>query len=165
MIMKNYTKFLCLLMTGWFLILSVGGCQKNVSPQTDGNILIPMKSDSREGSHVLVFFAGHDGKNCPGCIMIGGNLYHVECQGAGTKCRKSSMVSIVKSGADFTATTTDTFALTSEDYFLMPARSLHYLDSLNNPIYLNIPGQLLFRDSTTQQFTFTGLSFSNRPIY
>ncbi|MBR4911877.1 MAG: hypothetical protein IKZ54_03440, partial [Bacteroidales bacterium] len=68
-------------------------------------------------------------------------------------------------GAAVTATTTDTFGLTSEDIFLMPARSLNYTDANNNRIFLNIPAQLLYRDTTTQQFTFTGLFFSDRAAY
>jgi hypothetical protein len=47
----------------------------------------------------------------------------------------------------------------------MPDRSLNYTDENNNRIFLNIPEQLLFRDSTTQQFTFTGLFFSDGPVY
>ena len=68
-------------------------------------------------------------------------------------------------GTDVTATTMDTFGLTTEDFFLMPDRSLSYTDENNNRIFLNIPEQLLFRDSTTQQFTFTGLFFSDGPVY
>lgn len=163
--MKKITDFLCFALSLLIMIFSAVGCQKGVSPQTDGNYVIPIKSESKDGGHFFVFFAGHDGKNCPGCVMIGGHLYHVECQGAGTKCRVSSKVSIAQSGSVVTATTTDTFDLTSEDFFLMPARSLYYADSLNNSVYLNIPGQLLFRDTTTQQFTFTGLSFTSKPLY
>jgi hypothetical protein len=66
---------------------------------------------------------------------------------------------------DVTATTTDTFGLTSEDFFLMPDRSLNYTDENNNRIYLNIPEQLVFRDTVTQQFTFTGLFFSDAAAY
>ena len=64
-----------------------------------------------------------------------------------------------------TATTTDTFGLTSDDFFNMPDRSLSYTDENNNRIYLNIPAQLVFRDSVTQQFTFTGLFFSEDAVY
>jgi hypothetical protein len=69
-------------------------------------------------------------------------------------------------GSTITATTTDTFGLTSEDFFLMPDRSLYYETADNNDrIYLNIPGQMVYRDNTTLQFTFTGLSFTVGPIY
>ncbi len=68
-------------------------------------------------------------------------------------------------GTDITATTTDTFGLTTEDFFVMPDRSLNYTDENNNRIFLNIPAQQVYRDSVTQQFTFTGLFFSNTAAY
>jgi len=66
---------------------------------------------------------------------------------------------------EITATTTDTFGLTTEDFFNMPDRSLSYTDENNNRVYLNIPEQLVFRDTATQQFTFTGLFFTTVPEY
>ena len=60
---------------------------------------------------------------------------------------------------------TDTFGLTSADFFLMPDRSLSYTDENNNRIFLNIPEQLVYRDTTTLQFTFTGLFFSTTAAY
>jgi hypothetical protein len=85
--------------------------------------------------------------------------------GFGNICVRATSVTLNQSGTDVTATTVDTFDLTSEDFFLMPDRSLSYTDENNNRIFLNIPEQLLFRDSTTQQFTFTGLFFSDGPVY
>ena len=55
--------------------------------------------------------------------------------------------------------------MTSEDFFVMPDRSLNYTDENNNRIFLNIPAQQVYRDSVTQQFTFTGLFFSNTAAY
>ena len=97
--------------------------------------------------------------------MLGGKLYHVECQGPGRKCAVATSVSIAQVGPAVTATTTDTFGLTSLDFFLMPDRSLDYEDEKGNHIFLNIPGQMVYRDTATQQFTFTGLSFSNTALY
>ena len=60
----------------------------------------------------------------------------------------------------------DTFGLTSEDFFLMPARSLYYYtEDNNNHVYLNIPEQMVYRDTATLQFTFTGLFLTNVPEY
>ena len=70
-----------------------------------------------------------------------------------------------QAGYTINAVTTDTFDLTSEDFFLMPDRSLDYVDEKKNHYYLNIPSQMVYRDSTTLQFTFTGLFFSNSPAY
>jgi hypothetical protein len=68
-------------------------------------------------------------------------------------------------GTAITATTTDTFDLTSEDFFLMPDRSLDYVDEKGSHIFLNIPEQVVYRDTATLQFTFTGLFFSEIAAY
>ena len=85
--------------------------------------------------------------------------------GYGHYCRAVAQVTLNVSGTDITATTTDTFDLTSEDFFLMPDRSLNYTDEKGNRIFLNIPGQMVYRDTTTLQFTFTGLFFSETAAY
>ena len=142
------------------------GCQKQVSFDKESNRLIPQQTEAKTSNmFTLWFFAGHDADKCPGCITIAGHTMHKDCQGHGNKCRKSSSVILQETGTDITATTTDTFGLTSEDFFLMPDRSLNYTDENNNRIFLNIPEQLVFRDSATLQFTFTGLSFTNTPVY
>ena len=85
--------------------------------------------------------------------------------GDGNYCAKASSVQLQQIGTDIIATTTDTFGLTNLNFFLMPARSLNYTDEHNNRIFLNIPAQFLFRDNTTQQFTFSGLFFSSTAAY
>ena len=47
----------------------------------------------------------------------------------------------------------------------MPYRSLEYIDENNNRVYLNIPAQMVYRDSATRQFTFTGLFLTEGPEY
>ena len=76
----------------------------------------------------------------------------------------SSKVTISLTSDGYVAMTTDTFGLTSEDFFNMPARSLSTGESGNNA-YLNIPAQLVERDTATLQFTFTGLFYTNKPEY
>ena len=85
--------------------------------------------------------------------------------GQGDYCATASVVQLQQIGTSVTAITTDTFGLTSLDFFLMPDRSLNYTDEKGNRIFLNIPGQMVYRDSTTLQFTFTGLFFSDRAAY
>ncbi|MBR6176149.1 MAG: hypothetical protein IKQ52_11305, partial [Bacteroidales bacterium] len=99
------------------------------------------------------------------CISINGKPCHIDCMGDGHICLTSAAVSLNQVGADLTATTTDTFGLTTEDFFVMPDRSLNYTDDNNNRIFLNIPAQLVCRDTATKQFTFTGLFFSETPEY
>ena len=85
--------------------------------------------------------------------------------GEGNICRQATSVVLNQIGTAVTATTTDTFGLSSEDFFLMPDRSLEYVDEKGNHIFLNIPSQMVYRDTATLQFTFTGLSFSNTALY
>ena len=94
-----------------------------------------------------------------------GQLVHVNCIGTGDDCLRTAAVQLQQVGTEISATTTDTFDLTSDDFFLMPDRSLSYTDEKNNRIFLNIPEQMVYRDTTSLQFTFTGLSFTNRPLY
>jgi hypothetical protein len=46
----------------------------------------------------------------------------------------------------------------------MPARSLSTGEG-GSTAYLNIPAQLVERDTTTLQFTFTGLFYTDKPAY
>ena len=127
-------------------------------------ITIPA-DDKTAGSTIFMMSIGHDGKNCKGCVMYGGQLLHEDCMGPGNYCTGTAAVQIQQTGTIVTATTTDTFGLTSLDFFFMPDRSLDYVDEKENHIYLNIPSQLVYRDATTLQFTFTGLYFSNTAAY
>ena len=113
---------------------------------------------------ILTIRVGHSAKECNGCIPVGDKLVHVDCQGAGTLCEVTSQVAIADSGLFVSAVTTDTFGLTTLDYFNMPARSLAVEDE-NEKYYLNIPAQMLYRDSKTLQFTLTGLFYSAEAYY
>ena len=126
--------------------------------------VIPLDSKTAS-STMFVSQIGHDGKNCPGCILNDGNLIHIDCMGDGHYCRLASAVQLQQVGTAVSATTTDTFDLTTEDFFLMPDRSLNYTDEKGNRIFLNIPRQMVYRDTATLQFTFTGLFFSTTAAY
>ena len=130
------------------------------------NRVIPMSTESKDVTYLMIMKVGHSSTECGGsCITINGKNYHANCMGYGHVCLQSAAVSLNQVGTDVIATTTDTFGLTSGDFFFMPDRSLSYTDENNNRIFLNIPEQLLFRDTATQQFTFTGLFFSDAPAY
>ncbi|MBR4135457.1 MAG: hypothetical protein IKU03_03485 [Bacteroidales bacterium] len=107
---------------------------------------------------------GHDGATCPGCMTVDGITFHVDCQGLGDRCAKSSRVALQEVEGGYTLTTLDTLGLTSDDFCNMSARSLQCSEDAEYA-YLNIPAQLVYRDSTTLQFTFTGLTFSDEPVY
>ena len=164
-IQRNYILF------GAFLVLlSLVSCNKNESevPQQPSlhRVISEQGSDTKTvGQHWLSTEIGHDGKRCPGCIMYHGKRIHRDCMHHGNYCRFVTKVNLAIDSSSVTATTTDTFGLTSEDFFVMPDRSLNYTDENNNRIFLNIPAQMVYRDSVTQQFTFTGLFFSDTAAY
>lgn len=149
----------------------LGACEK-VENQTatyeqTRNRVIALPNDEKTGSltYLLALGLGHSGKDCKGCVMMDGHPIHINCMGAGDECANMVAVHLQQIGTAVTATTTDTFDLTTEDFFLMPDRSLNYTDEKGNRIFLNIPGQMVYRDTTTLQFTFTGLFFSETAVY
>ena len=164
--MKNFMKLSSFLLALLAIAWLASSCGKEEKPQdAHSNCLVPLETGSKDASYLLITSMGHDGKNCPGCVLVNGLLRHVDCQGAGRECLKSACISLQEVGADLVATTVDTFGLTSEDFFNMPARSLNYVDEDNNRVYLNIPPQMVWRDSATRQFSFTGLSITSGPLY
>ena len=160
--------FLYLIVTTAMLMCP--SCEKTTDTQGKGyhsdNKVILLPTETKESSYLLTITTGHLRTHCGGsCISINGKPCHIDCMGDGHICLTSAAVSLNQVGADLTATTTDTFGLTSEDFFNMPDRSLNYTDENNNRIFLNIPAQQVYRDSVTQQFTFTGLFFSEAAVY
>ena len=159
-----------LALTGIAAMLLLGACEKQTKndgmSQTSPNRVVVIPSDGKTASTtILVSQIGHDGKTCSGCVLDGGDLIHLDCMGDGHYCRFATAVQLQQTGAAVTAITTDTFGLTSEDFFLMPDRSLNYTDEKGRRIFLNIPGQMVYRDTTTLQFTLTGLFFSETAAY
>ena len=150
--------------------LLLGACEKEGRQTTQGqtpNRVIALSNGAKTGnpSFMLIMNMGHNSKDCKGCVMINGHAVHVNCMGSGWECANIAAVQLQQIGTAVTATTTDTFDLTSEDFFLMPDRSLNYTDEKGNRIFLNIPAQMVYRDTATLQFTFTGLFFSDTAAY
>jgi hypothetical protein len=150
--------------------LLLGACEKEEISKTrhepSHNRVITLPANGKTGNTTfLQIQTGHDGKTCNGCVTNNGQSFHINCMGQGHYCATTAAVQLQQAGYTINAVTTDTFDLTSEDFFLMPDRSLDYVDDKNNHYYLNIPAQMVYRDSTTLQFTFTGLFFSEGPAY
>ena len=158
-----------------FILMVVCACMSSSctkSKEKDGydysNRVITDYSGSKEsGSYLFRINVGHNRSVCGGkCIQINGILTHADCMGFGYTCPLVSSVTMQQTGTAIIATTTDTFGLTSENFFAMPARSLYfYTEDNNNIVYLNIPEQMVYRDTATLQFTFTGLFLTNVPEY
>ena len=151
----------------FMLAILVCGCQKKELLQGRKNVLISeITNEKATNTYIMFALHGHDEKDCEGCAMIGGRWVHLDCHADGNKCQTSARIILNPvDGGLFTATTTDTFSLTNRDFFAMPDRSFYYEDDNKDPFYLNIPEQLVYRDSTTLQFTFTGLYITNSPAY
>ncbi len=160
-----YPKFLTLII----LSLITVSCKKvsdshPLSLQT--NYMVGIQEGSKTNQeYVMVIEVGHNGANCNGCVLIDRQWIHIDCQGQGNACRLSANVTLYNNGATSYAVTTDTFGLTDQNYFNMPARSLSAEDEKGQPVFLNIPAQLVYRDSSTLQFTFNGLFYSSSAVY
>ena len=146
-------------------------CEKEdtqtVTHEQSLNRVIALPDDGKTGNStaLLAMAIGHRSNDCKGCIMMNGHVFHIDCMGNGNYCATIAAVQLQQIGTAVTATTTDTFDLTSEDFFLMPDRSLNYTDEKGRRIFLNIPEQIVYRDHATLQFTFTGLFFSETAAY
>ena len=148
-----------------------GACNKEkiktIASEQSLNYMVALPDDIKTGNSTFLLLTGigHNSKDCNGCVTISGHTLHVNCMGHGNECVTSTVVQLQYLGSTMNATTTDTFNLTSEDFFLMPDRSLLTEDEKGQPVYLNIPAQLVYRDSTTLQFSFTGLYYTESPEY
>jgi hypothetical protein len=136
------------------------------------NYAVMSDNSMKEGSDPIeiTYAVGHTAQDCNNsCITLYGVDGHVDCQGWGEACIVTIRIWPIggeTKSATFNALVDTVWSLTSEDFFIMPARSLTVMGTEENaPMYLNIPSQILFRDTTTQQFTFKGLFFSNKPAF
>ena len=163
---RNHTVILGVLAIG----VLFATCQKsdlhNPPTLSPHRIIVDFQNGEKAIHYLLVTQIGHDAKTCKGCVLFEGKMIHKDCMRHGNYCHRAVSVSIDTLEECVTATTIDTFDLTSEDFFAMPDRSLYfYTDENNNRIYLNIPEQMVYRDAVTRQFTFTGLRFTVGPVY
>ena len=127
-------------------------------------------SSSKEGEPIeITYRVGHTASECNNsCVVINGEPSHIDCQGRGKACLVTIVIWPIggqPKSPTFSAVVDTVRDLTTEDFFLMPDRSLTVIGNADTTMYLNIPGQYLFRDTTTHQFTFTGLFFSDEAVY
>lgn len=150
------------------LLFCFSQCAKPVEHATlvSQGCISPVFSNGKSMVYQMTMNVGHSGKNCPGCIKMKDNTYiHIDCQGRGNECTVSSNVVLSGNSYNLIAVTTDTFGLTDQSLFNMPDRSLLTEDEKGQPVYLNIPAQLVYRDSITLQFTLNGLYYSASAAY
>lgn len=115
---------------------------------------------------------GHEASMCsPGCIYINGRYFHLDCMGQGNKCTVTGTVKLtfettVSDITYYKGTTLYEYELTAEDYFLFPERSLWvYNEFTGTECWMNVPKQLLTRDSITNQFIFYGIYFTDKQVF
>lgn len=144
--------------------------QNDIATQRHLNLAIPLDSNAKGSADSYILYAqiGHLGENCPGCVTAGGVTKHVDCQGGGTTCLVSATIAITSlPGDQYNAVTINEYDLTTEDFFLMPDRSL-FVELINGgkeELWLNIPEQLAIRDSVTGMFIFNNLFFTSYQVY
>lgn len=144
-------------------------CQKaqDVQQYHESTALL-VESNAKSSFYSISVSLGHLASECKGrCVYSDGQWYHFDCMGFGNACSARADVNLVEnSNNNYSATTTDSLALTNEELFNMPSRSLFVgYDDKNNEVWLNIPEQLVYRDSVSKQFTFTNLYYSNARVY
>jgi hypothetical protein len=115
---------------------------------------------------------GHLASQCsPGCLMINGKYYHADCMGQGNVCNLAATIkltfeSTISDIKYYNGITLYEYEFTTEEYFQFPARSLWvYNEFTGTECWMNVPEQLLVRDSNTHQFQFKGIYFSSKQAY
>ncbi|NVN94257.1 MAG: hypothetical protein HXX18_03130 [Bacteroidetes bacterium] len=132
----------------------------------------PKATPGFSGNYVLNSRAGHSSSECGGsCIVFGGVKKHINCQGFGSSCGLKASVRIRNAEADssnnYVAVGLNDYEPTDEDVYLMPARSFYVEDknTVNGYIWLNIPEQLLERDTLSKQFIYYKISFTQEALF
>ncbi len=149
------------------LLLSCNKTAQKESLKDYQHKIVPIEDGSKSNSFMIATRVGHLRENCKnGCVSVGGQKYHADCRLFGNYCLMLTQVTLSQFGAMLTATTIDSTELTSDDFYMIPDRSLYAgRDEKGNDLWLNIPEQTSYRDSVTRQFTFTGLYYSNSQVY
>lgn len=159
--MKNFSILITILLTVFGF-----ACSKQEQKETNKSLgpnsaqLISI-SGSKKVTYGITMSMGHSGAGCSGCVMSGGHLIHVDCQGTGNACQSSAIMVLSDLGEInfYYGTVGNPDELTDEDFFIMPNRSLYIIGS--NGEFLNIPEQTVFRDEETGAFIFDDIFFSD----
>ena len=141
------------------------GCTKQENKTTEYSNSAEIISNSKRVGYGIKVNVGHSGSTCSGCVTVGGQSIHVDCQGSGNACRLGGAMIISNSDEDgiYYGTIENPDELTYEDFFLMPDRSL-YIEGTKGQ-FLNIPEQMAYRDKETGTFIFYDIFFSDRQIF
>jgi len=113
----------------------------------------------------IKFSVGHTVDQCGnGCVMVFGQLGHIDCRGFGYVCNHTAKVAVVESGGVIKLVFDDPEDLGEELEFLFPDRTLCITNPQNNTgLWLNIPEQILTRDNINVPFEILDIWFSEEP--
>lgn len=194
-ILKYFFKFLPIL----FLFILFDGCteyptslQRNEVITEDSPAAIAEELDGSVPDKIYyqtTMRMGHDASSCNGCVLINGQLTHIDCRGAGDKCAVMSAicVSVLPGqisfsssnywGHSFVVSSVPDSILSSfsnvyddfsaEDGIDFPAQSFWITGSCVNSEYrwMNIPSQFIKRDTEDHLFYYDGVTFTKQPLY
>jgi len=147
--------------------------KKEVCAST-AELLTQLKSTSYAGTYAMTTNAGHKSTDCGGkCKYYNGKWGHVDCQGNGHICTLRASINITASVSDkstevlYTGKGINDYEPIDEDTYNMPDRSFLVKDDKfdNGFIWINIPEQLLQRDTETHQFIYKEITFTKEPKY
>jgi len=162
------------------LVLIVASCSKNeeVSPSNANTEINDAKrneatwilgSDNSKGLWaILRFMVGHTEEQCGGkCLMIFGENYHADCRGFGSICERTFKVALSEDTYnELRLVVWDEDEFDDLDFDSFPDRSLYITNPLNsNEQWLNIPEQIIFKDSALLQAIIYNIWFSEDPAF
>jgi hypothetical protein len=177
--MKNF-KFLCLLI-GLLISFIVFACTKNekvsFSNLNANNENIDkkqneatwiMSDDHSKGLSIsLKFFVGHTADQCGNsCVKIFGKPAHLDCRGFGNVCNAATVASLYENPIDneLMLILMDDEILGDWETFPLPDRSLYITNPQNNSeLWLNMPEQVLTKDSSEMEVIIHNIWFSENP--
>jgi len=112
---------------------------------------------------------GHNASDCGNkCVKIFGEQGHIDCRGFGNVCTKIVDVgvqfSMGQNGEDIMLILNDTDVFGETLVYDFPDRTFFITNPLNNKdLWLNVPEQLLLRDSIGLPFVIRDIWFSEEP--
>jgi len=127
-------------------------------------------TSGEEGSKWWIFkfkiSIGHTAADCGNkCVMAFGEFGHIDCRGFGEVCNHTTTAKLIQStGGALMLVLEDPDIFGDELDFLFPDRALYITNPQNNTdLWLNIPEQVLLRDSNGVPFEILDIWFSEEP--
>jgi len=114
----------------------------------------------------LKIYVGHTAEQCGGrCVKLFGKPMHIDCRGIGHICERLITVELqTNENNELMLILSDEDIFAEYDIFPFPDRSLCITNPQNNDdLWLNIPEQILLKDSTFLKVIIENIWFSEEP--